>query len=117
MSLTFVKNRFVIAGGVIRWYADRAFRKHLDGSYGTGKQRGLSLAAALPVVLMVLTSVFFAAFVSGVPVPVTPRRSVPAAYGNNRGQAYAPGGSGRPLPSQRRPARRRTDFGKLNRIR
>ena len=124
VSLTFLGNRPAIMGWLIYWYGDPAFRRGITGKCGTGKQQGLSIAAAFWVLFTLAASWVFsiavASFVSSVPVP--PRRPGPAAYWGGAGQgdasrpAYVPQRTTRyrrPLPSRRRP----TEFSRLIPIR
>ena len=76
ICLIFVNSHPVIAARLVRWYADPEFRRR----GGTGKQRGLGLAAGVMAAFMVLASIMAAGFAAKLPLPGTPEWSASSAY-------------------------------------
>lgn len=74
MCLIFIRSYPVIAAWLVRWYADAEFRRG-----GTGRQRGLGLAAGIMATFMLLASIMAAGFASKLPLPGTPEWTASSA--------------------------------------
>ena len=99
VALVLHRNHPVVAACLVKYYNAPEFRRRWTGSYGTGRQRGLGLAAMVMATAALLFAAGLADVVSRLPIPA--RMPVPVAQPRPTGGRSLPYAHPAPQPVPR----------------